>query len=58
MHVEFTFEEPNVLAEPWRQAYSFRRNREWEQIEFVCAENDRNPIGDDGRTDYLLNDAE
>jgi hypothetical protein len=58
LHVEFTFEEPNVLAEPWRQAYSFRRNREWEQIEFVCVENDRNPIGEDGITDYLLNTSE
>jgi hypothetical protein len=58
LHVEFTFEEPNVLAEPWRQAYSFTRNREWEQIEFVCAENDRNPIGEDGKTDYILNTSE
>ena len=58
LHVEFTFEEPNVLAAPWRQAYRFTRNREWEQIEFVCAENDRNPIGEDGKTDYLLEDGE
>jgi hypothetical protein len=58
LHVEFTFEDPDALAQPWRQAYSFRRNREWEQIEFVCVENDRNPIGEDGVTDYLLNTAE
>jgi hypothetical protein len=56
--VEFTFEDPDALAAPWRQTTSFRRNREWEQIEFICAENDRNPIGDDGKTDYILNKAE
>jgi hypothetical protein len=44
------------LAAPWRQAYAYRRNREWEQIEFVCEENNRNPIGDDGKTDYILNE--
>ena len=54
--VEFTYEDPDALAAPWRQTNTFRRNREWEQIEFICAENDRNPIGDDGTTDYLLNE--
>jgi hypothetical protein len=58
LHVEFTFEDPDALAAPWRQAYSYRRNRAWEQIEFVCVENDRNPIGEDGITDYQLNSAE
>ncbi len=56
--VEFTYEDPDALAAPWRQTTTFRRNREWEQIEFVCAENDRNPIGEDGITDYILNEAE
>jgi hypothetical protein len=58
LHLEFTFEDPDALAAPWRQAYSYRRNRAWEQIEFVCAENDRNPIGADGVTDYILNTSE
>ena len=56
LQVEFTFEDPDALAKPWRQAYSYRRNREWEQIEFICEENNRNPIGEDGITDYILNE--
>jgi hypothetical protein len=52
--LEFAFEDPDALKAPWKQTTTFRRNREWEQIEFVCAENDRNPIGDNGKTDYIL----
>jgi hypothetical protein len=54
MHLEFTFEDPNVLEEPWQQNYRFRRDRTWEILEYICEQNDRHPIGDDGRTIPLL----
>ncbi len=56
MHVEFTLVDPDALAEPWQSSATFRRNREWEQIEFVCAENDRNPVAPDGTTQFILRD--
>ena len=56
LHVEFTVEDPDALAEPWRSSATFRRSREWEQLEFVCAENDRNPVGADGATQFILGD--
>jgi hypothetical protein len=54
--LEFTFTDPKALERPWKQSYTFVRHREWEQIEFICAENDRNPIGEDGKTQYILGD--
>ncbi len=46
--VQTTFEDPLALSEPWVTDYAYTRRRDWEQIEFICAENDRNPIGEDG----------
>jgi hypothetical protein len=52
--IETTYEDPKALTRPWKQRSAFTRNREWEQIEFICAENDRNPVGEDGRTGFEL----
>jgi hypothetical protein len=49
-------EDPEALAKPWTLVATYSRHREWEQIEFICAENDRNPVDEDGRTEYLLRD--
>jgi hypothetical protein len=54
LHLQFTFEDPDALEKPWHRSATFRRSREWEQLEFVCAENDRNPIGADGETEFLI----
>jgi len=50
MHLDFTYEDPNVLAAPWQQQHTFRRDRTWDIIEYVCEQNDRHPIGEDGQT--------
>jgi hypothetical protein len=54
LHADFIFDDPDALAEPWHSSATFRRSREWDQIEFVCAENDRNPVGSDGTTQFIL----
>jgi hypothetical protein len=46
---ELTITDPEALAQPWTQTIHFRRHREWDLLEYVCAENDRNPVGGDGR---------
>jgi len=46
-------EDPEALEEPFEIAVRYRRDREGSLIEFQCAENDRNPIDDDGNTLYL-----
>ena len=52
--IETTFEDPKALTRPWKQTSAFTRSREWEQVEFVCAENDRNPVGEGGKTGFVL----
>jgi hypothetical protein len=50
LHLEFTFEDPAVLAEPWRRTHMFRRDRTWEQIEYICVQNNRHLIDEKGQT--------
>lgn len=50
LHLEFTFEDPKVLAEPWTLAYTYRRDRTWEQIEYICAQNNRHLLDAEGQT--------
>jgi len=50
LHVDFTYEDPNVLAQPWHQNHTFRRDRTWEILEYVCAENNRHPLDAEGQT--------
>ena len=54
LNVDFTYEDPDVLEAPWHQSYQFRRDRTWDIIEYVCAENDRHPINDAGQTEAIL----
>jgi len=50
--VENSFEDPNALVAPWHSVARFRRQRGLDQIEFVCAQNDRNPLGADGKPEF------
>lgn len=50
--VETTLTDPEALEAPYRRTYTFKRERDWNLMEFVCAENDRNPVGPDGHTQF------
>jgi hypothetical protein len=50
LHLDFTYEDPNVLAQPWHREHTFRRDRTWDILEYVCAENDRHPLDQEGQT--------
>jgi hypothetical protein len=50
LHLDFTYEDPNVLAEPWNMSHTFRRDRTWEMLEYICDENDRHPVDSSGQT--------
>jgi hypothetical protein len=54
--VENSFEDPNALAAPWHSTYRFERQRAFDQIEFICAQNDRNPINENGDVEFLSAD--
>ncbi|MEO6516237.1 MAG: hypothetical protein ABIP18_11430 [Steroidobacteraceae bacterium] len=50
--VETTMEDPLALEKPSTSTYTFKRQRDWNLLEFVCAENDRNPVDAEGRTGF------
>jgi hypothetical protein len=49
---EMRLEDPDALAEPYLQTITYRRDRDQELLEFVCAENDRNPVDAHGSTTF------
>ncbi len=49
---EMRLEDPDALAEPYHQTITFARNRDQPLLEFVCAENDRNPVDANGNTTF------
>ncbi len=50
--VEMTMVDPQALAAPYQRTHTFQRQRDWNLMEFICAENDRNPVGMDGQTQF------
>jgi hypothetical protein len=49
-----TLTDPDVLEKPWHMARTFTRHRDLDQLEFICEENNRNPIGKDGQVSTIL----
>ncbi len=45
---EMTITDPEALNKPFHQEYQYTRHRDLELLEFICAENDRNPLNDKG----------
>lgn len=48
------FEDPEALAEPWVQRWTLKRDDTIVMMEYSCEENNRNPIGDDGKVGTVL----
>jgi len=49
---ELTAEDPVALAKPWMHSFTYKRSRDWTLLEFICAENDRNPVDASGDTGF------
>jgi len=49
---EMRMEDPEALAEPFAVATRYRRDRYGKLYEFQCSQNDRNPVDDDGNTQF------
>ena len=49
-----TLTDPDVLAKPWHLVRTYTRHRDEDQLEFICEENNRNPIGQDGKVSTIL----
>lgn len=50
LHLDYTFEDPEVLAQPWHMTHTFSRDRTWEQIEYICSQNNRHILDAEGQT--------
>jgi hypothetical protein len=51
---EVTMTDPDALATPFKQVLTFKRSREMQLAEFVCAENDRNPVDTSGKSRFII----
>ena len=49
-----TLEDPKALRKPWTVVKTFRRSPQTQIMEYVCEENNRNPIRPDGSTGVVL----
>ncbi len=49
-----TLADPDVLLKPWHLVRTYTRHRDLDQLEFICEENNRNPIGQDGKVTTIL----
>jgi hypothetical protein len=54
LEIETTMEDPEALVKPWHVARTYTRHRDWNLIEYICEENNRNPIDPDGHTSTIL----
>lgn len=49
---ELTAQDPEALEKPWSTVLTFRRQHDEPLLEFVCDENDRNPVNSSGETGF------
>ena len=49
---EMRMEDPEALAEPFAVTTRYRRDRYGKLYEFQCSQNDRNPVDEDGNTQF------
>ncbi len=49
---EMTMDDPEALEEPFQVTTRYRRDRYGKLLEFQCSENDRNPVDEDGHTQF------
>jgi len=50
--IEVTVADPEALEKPYTNSYTFTRSREYNLLEFICAENDRNKLDSEGNTSF------
>jgi hypothetical protein len=48
-----TIEDPKALTKPWTVRRTFDLEPKWEIAEYVCEENQRNPVKSDGSTGFV-----
>jgi hypothetical protein len=55
---QITMTDPKAFTKPWTVTRIYKLKKDWEIKEFVCEENDRNPIQANGQTGLVLKSPE
>jgi hypothetical protein len=50
---QMVVEDPKALTRPWPVTRTYERKPDWQMAEYVCEENQRNPVQADGSTGFL-----
>jgi hypothetical protein len=54
LEIETTITDPEALAKPWTSKSVYGRHRDWTLAEYVCQQNNRNFVTDDGKAGINL----
>ena len=54
LEVVTTIEDPQALVRPWTTTRTFKRHRDWTISEYVCEQNNRNLVDENGRAGITL----
>ena len=49
-----TIEDPEALAKPWTRTTTFARHADWTIAEYVCQQNNRNGVDENGKAKINL----
>ncbi len=52
--VETTIDDPEALTKPWTTSRTFKRHRDWTISEYVCEQNNRNLVDQNGHAGIVL----
>ena len=52
--VETTIDDPEALTKPWPSSRTFKRHRDWTIAEYVCEQNNRNLVDQNGHAGIIL----
>ena len=50
---QITFIDPVAFTKPWIVTRTYKRQPDWEILEYVCEENNRNPLNADGTNGFI-----
>ena len=55
MEIRTTVTDPVALTKPWTSVKTLKRHRSWDITEYVCEQNNRNFVNDEGKAGIILN---
>jgi hypothetical protein len=54
LRIVTTVTDPNALAKPWTFSWDYQRHRDWDIREYICEQNNRNSVDEQGRPHVRL----